>query len=128
MYILCLCVHKKQLAFFWFLFLAFTSSFLFAKNKIKEGSCFSVMGVVELRAECGFGMPVKYKTLAHEGGLKVKILQTYPAENHNEKSGRWLYVLITAPFWADDFILVEKYNKFWIFFTDDMIITDYAEY
>ena len=92
-------------------------------SRIKEMSSFTIMGEMELRAEKNIDAPVKYKTLNHEGGMKVRVLEILK----NEKGGMWLYVLLTSPMWVDNGDWIEKYQKFVIFQPADMTVFDFEE-
>lgn len=92
-------------------------------SKIKEMSSFTIMGEIELRAEKNIAAPVKYKTLNHEGGMKVSVLEILK----KEKGGMWLYVLLTSPMWVSSGDWIEKYEKFVIFLPDDMTVFDFEE-
>ena len=96
-------------------------------SKIKELSSFTIMGEIDLRTEKNISSPVKYKTLNHEGGMKVTVLEILKNDVQNDKPGKWLYVLLTAPMWVDTGDLIEKYQKFLIFLPDDMSVFDFEE-
>ena len=121
--------------FLCFLFFSLISSFaLYAHgntltdhSKIKELSSFTIMGEIDLRTEKAFTSPVKYRTLNHEGGMKVTVLEILKRDTQNKKSGTWLYVLLTAPMWVESGDWIEKYQKFLIFLPDDMTVFDFEE-
>ena len=121
--------------FLCFLFFSLISSFaLYAHgytlsdhSKIKELSSFTIIGEIDLRTEKDFSSPVKYRTLNHEGGMKVTVLEILKKDTQNKKSGRWLYVLLTAPMWVESGDWIEKYQKFLIFLPDDMTVFDFEE-
>ncbi len=92
-------------------------------SRIKEMSSFTIMGEIELRAEKKISAPVKYRTLNHEGGMKVSVLEIL----RKEKDGMWLYVLLTSPMWVDNGDWIEKYQKFVIFLPNDMTVFDFEE-
>ena len=96
-------------------------------SKIKELSSFTIMGEFDLRTEKDISSPVKYRTLNHEGGMKVTVLEILKNDVQNDKSGIWLYVLLTAPMWAESGDWIEKYQKFLIFLPDDMTVFDFEE-
>ena len=85
------------------------------------------MGEFDLRTEKDISSPVKYRTLNHEGGMKVTVLEILKNDVQNDKSGIWLYVLLTAPMWAESGDWIEKYQKFLIFLPDDMTVFDFEE-
>ena len=123
---------KKNLSL-WFFSLVF-SVCLYAHgytlsdhSKIKELSSFTIIGEIDLRTEKDFISPVKFITLNHEGGMKVTVLEILKKDTQNKKSGRWLYVLLTAPMWVESGDWIEKYQKFLIFLPDDMIVFDFEE-
>ena len=96
-------------------------------SKIKELSSFTIMGEIDLRTEKNISSPVKYRTLNHEGGMKVTVLEILKNDVLNDKPGKWLYVLLTAPMWVDTGDWIEKYQKFLIFLPDDMTVFDFEE-
>ena len=96
-------------------------------SKIKELSSFTIMGEIDLRTEKNISSPVKYRTLNHEGGMKVTVLEILKNDVQNDKSGIWLYVLLTAPMWVDTGDWIEKHQKFLIFLPDDMTVFDFEE-
>ncbi len=85
------------------------------------------MGEIDLRTEKEISSPVKYRTLNHEGGMKVTVLEILKKDTQNKKSGTWLYVLLTAPMWVESGDWIEKYQKFLIFLPDDMTVFDFEE-
>ena len=85
------------------------------------------MGEIDLRTEKNISSPVKYRTLNHEGGMKVTVLEILKNDVLNDKPGKWLYVLLTAPMWVDIGDWIEKYQKFLIFLPDDMTVFDFEE-
>ena len=96
-------------------------------SKIKELSAFTILGVMNLRTEKDFSSEVKYRTLNHEGGMKVRVLEILKSDVQNDEEGKWLYVLLTSPMWVDSGEWIEKYEKFLIFLPDDMPIFDFEE-
>ncbi|MBQ1629145.1 MAG: hypothetical protein II098_08315 [Treponema sp.] len=95
--------------------------------EIKELSTFRIMGVIDLRTEKDISAAVKYRTLNHEGGMKVRVLEILENDVQNGSSGKWLYVLLTAPMWVDNEEWIERYRKFLIFLPDDMPVFDFEE-
>ncbi len=85
------------------------------------------MGEIDLRTEKDISSEVKYKTLNHEGGMKVTVLEILKNDVQDDKSGIWLYVLLAAPMWVDNGDWIEEYQKFLIFLPDDISIYDYEE-
>ena len=80
----------------------------------------------------GFEQPVKYKTLNHESGLKVRVLETgnkekFINEDNMKSEGIWLKVLNTASFWSEEWEFIQRGNEFWVFVSDDTMISDYEE-
>ena len=102
-------------------------SILTEHSKIKELSSFIIMGEIELRTEKDCSSQVKYRTLSHEGGMKVTVLEILKNDVQDKGSGKWLYVLLTAPMWVDSGEWIEKYQKFLIFLPDDMPIFNFEE-
>ena len=96
-------------------------------SKIKELSSFRIMGEIDLRTEKDYSSQVKYRTLNHEGGMKVTVLEVLKKDVQNNEAGKWLYVLLTSPMWVDSGEWVEKYQKFLIFLPDDMPVFDFEE-
>ena len=85
------------------------------------------MGEIDLRTEKDTSSPVIYRTLNHEGGMKVMVLEILQDDVRDKKSGKWMYVLLTAPMWVDNGEWIEKYRKFLIFLPDDMPVFDFEE-
>lgn len=96
-------------------------------SQIKEMSTFRIMGEIDLRTEKDYSSAVKYRTLNHEGGMKVKVLEVLKEDEQNGQAGRWFYVLLTAPMWVDSGEWIEKYQKFLIFLPDDMPVFNFEE-
>lgn len=94
-------------------------------SMISPLSSFRIMGVIELRTEKDKTSPVVYRTLNHEGGMKVRVLEVLEKDTLEDKKGMWLYVLLTEPMWSDTSDWIEKYHKFLIFLPDDMVIFDF---
>ncbi|MCQ2592688.1 MAG: hypothetical protein MJ188_07870 [Treponema sp.] len=51
------------------------------------------------------------KTLDHEGGLKVRVLEIGDRDSIENKNGVWLYVLTTASMWVESGDWIEKYRN-----------------
>ena len=96
-------------------------------SQIKEMSYFRIMGEIDLRTEKNYSAPVKYRTLNHEGGMKVTVLEIMKDDVQDGESGKWLYVLLTSPMWVDNGDWIEKYQKFLIFLPDDIPVFDFEE-
>ena len=96
-------------------------------SKIKELSSFRIMGEIDLRTEKNISSEVQYRTLNHEGGMKVRVLEILKKDVQNDESGNWLYVLLIAPMWVDNGDWIEKYQKFLIFLPDNMPVFDFEE-
>ncbi len=112
--------------------LLLTISLSLSAHEIKRLSTLTIWGMVELREEQGFEEPVKYKTLNHENGLKVRVVETGKKENYinddnMQSSGTWYRVINTAPVWSEEWDLIQRGNEFWIFISDDTQISDYEE-
>ena len=117
-----------------FIYLNFLSLFLFAHDiiltdhsRIKELSSFTIMGQIDLRTEKTYSSEIKYRTLNHEGGMKVTVLEILKSDVQNNKSGKWLYVLLTSPMWVDNGEWIKRYQKFLIFLPDSMPVFDFEE-
>ena len=115
-------------------YLTFFSIFLYANgitltdhSKIKELSSFTIRGEIDLRIEKNFSAQVKFRTLNHEGGMKVRCLEILKDDVVDNKSGKWLYILLTSPMWVDSGEWIIKHEKFLIFLPDDMPLFDYEE-
>ena len=96
-------------------------------SQIKELSSFMIMGEIDLRAEKDYSSQVNYRTLNHEGGMKVRVLEILKDDVQNNEAGKWLYVLLTSPMWVESGEWIEKYQKFLIFLPDDIPIFDFEE-
>ena len=96
-------------------------------SEIKELSSFRMLGEIDLRTDKDFSSPIKYRTLNHEGGMKVKVLEILKNDVQEDESGIWLYVLLTAPMWVDSGDRIEKYQKFLIFLPDNMPVFDFEK-
>lgn len=57
-------------------------------SKIKEQSSFTIMGEIDLRTQKDYSSQVKYRTLNHEGGMKVTVLEVLKNDVQNKKP--WL--------------------------------------
>ncbi len=112
---------------YFLLLILFFSSFSLFSREIKELSYFTLTGVQELREEQGFDKIIVYKTLNHEGGLKIRVLEIGNKDTKDNKNGVWLKILTTAPIWVDNGEWILKHSKFWIFLTDDEKIYEYEE-
>lgn len=116
---------KKTSIFILLCFLLSTTS-LYARN-IKEMSDFRIMGELELREKQGFSEPVVYKTINHQGGMKVRVLEIGKRGIRNDKEGIWLHVITTLPMWVESGEWIKNYTHFWIFLEDEWDIFDYEE-
>ena len=85
------------------------------------------MGEIDLRTEKDYSSAVKFRTLNHEGGMNVTVLEILKNDVQNNESGKWLYVLLTSPMWVDSGEWIEKYQKFLIFLSDEMPVFDFEE-
>ena len=85
------------------------------------------MGKIDLRTEKEISSEVKYETLNHEGGMKVTVLEILKSDVQDDRSGKWLYVILTEPMWVESGEWIEKYQKFLIFLPDDMAVFDFEE-
>lgn len=96
-------------------------------SQIKELSSFMIMGEIDLRTKKDYSSQVNYRTLNHEGGMKVRVLEILKDDVQNNEAGKWLYVLLTSPMWVESGEWIEKYQKFLIFLPDDIPIFDFEE-
>lgn len=110
-----------------FLYAQTYESTLTDHSQIKELSSFMIMGEIDLRAEKDYSSQVNYRTLNHEGGMKVRVLEILKDDVQNNEAGKWLYVLLTSPMWVESGDWIEKYQKFLIFLPDDIPIFDFEE-
>ncbi|MBO4859191.1 MAG: hypothetical protein J5527_11845 [Treponema sp.] len=86
-----------------------------------------IMGEIDLRTKKDYSSQVNYRTLNHEGGMKVRVLEILKDDVQNNEAGKWLYVLLTSPMWVESGKWIEKYQKFLIFLPDDIPIFDFEE-
>ena len=96
-------------------------------SKIKNLSSFTIMGEIDLLSTKDVSSPVEYRTLNHEGGMKVTVLEILKNDKQDGKSGIWLYVLLTAPMWVDNGDWIERHQKFLIFLPDDKPVFNFDE-
>ena len=96
-------------------------------SKIKEQSSFTILGEIDLRTQKDYSSQIKYRTLNHEGGMKVTVLEVLKNDVQNKKSGRWFYVLTTSPMWVQSGDWIKAYQKFLIFIPDDMPVFEFEE-
>ncbi len=102
-------------------------SFLYEHLEIERLSSFRIQGEIELRVEKDISAPIVCRTLNHEGGMKVIVLEVFNRDEYECNDGMWLYVLLTSPMWVDDGRWIEKNNKFLIFLPNDMPIFDFEK-
>ena len=102
--------------------------FLTFSSRIKEFSSFRIMGEIDLRTGKDYSSEVKYRTLNHEGGMRVRVLEVLKKDVQNNKPGKWFYVLLTSPMWVEGREWIEKYQEFLIFLPDDMPVFDFYEF
>lgn len=100
-------------------------SVLYDHSEIEEFSSFRIQGEIDLRSEKDVSAPIVYRTLNHEGGMKVTVMEVLNKNESNE--GIWLYVLLVSPIWVDDGTWIEKYKKFLIFLPDDVAVFDFEK-
>ena len=96
-------------------------------SKIKELSSFRILGTMDLRTKKNYSSAVKYRTLNHEGGMTVRVLEILKNDVQNGEPGKWFYVLLISPMWVESGEWIEKYQKFLIFLPDDMPVFDFEE-
>lgn len=96
-------------------------------SKIKELSSFRIQDEIELRTGKDYSSEVNFRTLNHEGGMKVTVLEILKNDVQKNKYGKWFYVLLTAPMWVDSGEWIEQYQNFLIFIPDDMPLFDFEE-
>ena len=126
-------IKKLPLRLF-FLLLVFLPSFSSASeviledhSKIQVLSDFRLMGTVELRKEKETSAPADYRTLNHESGINVRVLEILGEDFYKNKRGKWIYILLTKPLWAENGEWLEKYSKFLIFLPDGTPVYDFEE-
>lgn len=107
-----------------FLFLGmFFCGECFARSpKISVLSSFTVNGPLDLKPKPDFACETSFRTLNHEGGLKVRVLELKEGQG-----GSWLYVLVRHGFWAESGQWIVPYSKFWLFLEDETEIFDFEE-
>lgn len=120
LFILCLCFGSLSLYA--------RGSTLTDHSKIKEFSSFTIMGEIDLRIKKDYSSEVKYRTLNHEGGMRVRVLEVLKKDVQDNKPGKWFYVLLTSPMWVEGREWIEKYQEFLIFLPDDMPVFDFYEF
>ncbi|MDD5790753.1 MAG: hypothetical protein PUE30_09575 [Spirochaetia bacterium] len=95
----------------------------FARSpQISVLSSFTVNGQFDLKPEPDFACETSFRTLNHEGGLKVRVLELKEGQG-----GSWLYVLVRHGFWAESGQWIVPYSKFWVFLDDETEIFDFEE-
>lgn len=69
---------------------SFLSLSLYAKentlldhSQIKELSTFTILGEIDLRDEKDYSTKVKYRTLNHEGGMRITVLEILKSDVQN---------------------------------------------
>lgn len=90
-------------------------------------SSFRMEEAINLRSKKDVSSPVDFRTLNHEGGMKVVVLEVLGKDEYKNEKGMWLYVLLTSPMWADDGTWIEENRKFLIFLPDDMPVFDFKK-
>ena len=85
------------------------------------------MGEIDLRTEKDYTSEVKYRTLNHEGGMKVRVLEILKDDVQDNQAGKWLYVLLPSPMWVESGEWIKPYQRFLIFLPDDMTVFDFEE-
>ena len=96
-------------------------------TRIQPLSDFRVMGEFELRTQKDRAAPVACRTLNHENGMKLRVLEVLGADDYGGERGLWLYVLLTAPMWVDSGEWIEAYRKFLIFRPASAAVYDFEE-
>lgn len=125
---------KRMLLLFLFVFSCTCASahshrfILYDHSEIEALSTFRIRGEIDLRTEKDVSAPVIYRTLNHEGGMKVTVLEILDEAGFQNTEGMWLYVLLMAPMWVDDGTWIEKYNKFLIFLPDEIPVFDFEKH
>lgn len=100
---------------------------LYDHSKIEKLSSFRIQGEIDLRIEKDISASVAYRTLNHEGGMKIIVMEVLDEGEYKSNEGLWLYVLLTSPMWVDDGSWVKKNNKFLIFLPNDMPVFDFEK-
>ncbi len=88
---------------------------------------FRIQGEIDLRSEKDVSAPVVYRTLNHEGGMKVKVLEILDGPDYKSDEGLWLYVMLNSPMWVDDGTWIERFTKFLILLPDDIPVFDFSK-
>ncbi len=89
-------------------------------TQIKVHSSFRMLGAVDLRSGKDTTAPVRYRTLNHEGGLDVKVLEVLDRDMQDGEAGVWLYVMLLTPLWAESGDWIERYQRFVVFLPDEV--------
>ncbi|MBQ0052162.1 MAG: hypothetical protein KBT11_08905 [Treponema sp.] len=100
---------------------------LYDHSKIERLSTFRIFGVVDLRSVKDISAPVVYRTLNHEGGMQITVMEVLNKDEYEGNEGMWLYVLLVSPMWTDDGTWIEENTKFLIFLPDDMAVFDFEK-
>ncbi|HBG65567.1 MAG TPA: hypothetical protein DDW78_03765 [Treponema sp.] len=96
-------------------------------SRIQALSYFTMQGCVELREAKDSSSAATYLTLNHEGGLQVRVLELLEHDVYEGESGRWIYVLLTAPVWSSSGELLGRNRRFLVFLPEDTPVFDYEE-
>lgn len=126
--------ERKRNIFTAFLILIFLPSYIFSNevilqdhSKIQILSDFRLIGTVELRTEKEKSAPVACRTLNHEGGINARVLEILGEDVYKNEHGKWLYILLTKPIWAESGEWLEQHSKFLIFLPDETPVYDFEE-
>ncbi len=94
-------------------------------TQIKVLSSFRMLGAVDLRTGEDTTAPVQYRTLNHEGGLDVKVIEVLDRDVQDGEAGVWLYVMLLSPLWTESGDWIERYQKFMVFLPDGVPVFDF---
>ncbi len=74
-----------------------------------------------------FSLPADFRTLNHEGGMELTVLQIIKQGQCNGEHGIFMYVLLTAPVYVQTGEMLLPYTKFFIFLPDTLPVYDFSE-
>ena len=113
----------KKIIFFTIFFFSLFN--IFSRPQINEQNSFCLMGNVLFYEKPDFSVPYKYRSLNHEGGVKLTVLEKGRREMFSNENGMWLKVITDKNFYADDETLIPRYSTFWIFLSDTKEIFEF---
>ena len=94
-------------------------------TQIKALSSFRMLGAVDLRTGKDTAAPVRYRTLNHEGGLDVKVIEVLDRDEQDGEAGMWLYVMLLSPLWTESGDWIDRHQRFMVFLPDGVPVFDF---